>query len=430
MSVADRLVDESTPAAPGGACPVGPTARSFNPLASPNFADLHPLLANARRETPVLFSEELHMWVVTRYDDALEILRDPDTFSSSTRPVILSQFVDEARSILEDTHTFAAPNMGFDGRPDHDRLRRPVSGYFSAKGVSRLEPRIRELASQQLDQIPATCPADLMDTFARPLASRIILEIAGLPLDDFDLIMRYHDSTAAFFFGAPSPEVQVPLARDVKEWENYLVDFVAERQRQPQDDLTSHLLGKIARGEAEYTPEEVISFVSFDIVTVGVRPTAFAIVNLCRELLLHERRYWGLLRDDPTLFDNVFNESLRRSALSIGVFRQATRDVEINGSLIPKGSVVWVLICSTSRDEKQFADADAFDPHRPNLGSSLHFSHGLHYCLGSVLARGVTRIGLEVLMDRYPSLRLVPDQSIEFEPSINLMVPKTMLVEW
>jgi cytochrome P450 len=406
-----------------------PTPTRFDPFASPDFAGLHDLLKRTRDESPVLFSEDLHMWVVTRYDDALAVLRDPDVFTSSTRPVILSQFVDEARTLLERTHTFAAPNMGFDGNPDHDRLRRPVARYLSARGVAAIEPRIRRIAAACLDRVPATGTFDLMGTFARPLADAVILDLVGVPAEDHERVLRYQEATNAFFFGAPPPDVQVPYAREVVAFEDYLADLVDRRRGDPRDDLTSHLLEQVAEAEADYTDDELISLLAFDIVTAGIRPIAFAIVTMCRQLLEGDRTQWELLAQNPSRFDGAFSESLRRYGLSLGVYRQAAKDVEVAGVTIPAGGVVWVMVCSAGHDESRFACPATFDPERTNLGSSLHFSHGLHYCLGASLARAATRVGLEALMARHRGLRVVADQQLTYEPSFNLMVPQRFLVD-
>lgn len=412
------------------AIPTAPTG--FDPFRTPDFADLHDQLKRARAESPVLYSDELHMWVVTRYDDALAVLRDPDVFSSSTRAVILSQFVDEARTILERTHTFAAPNMGFDGDPDHDRLRRPVARYLSARGVAELEPRLRRIAGDRLARVPDTATFDLMGTFARPLADSIILDLVGVPEADHARVLRYQEATNAFFFGAPSPDVQVPYARDVVAFEEYLADLVEQRRRQrhrpPQSDVISYLLARMAAGEADYTDAELVSLLAFDIVTAGIRPIAFALVTMCRQLLEGDRSQWELLARDPSRFDDAFAESLRRRGLSLGVYRQATRDAEVAGVTIPAGGVVWIMVCSASHDEGRFPDPGTFCPGRTNLGGSLHFSHGLHYCLGASLARAATRVGLEALMARYPRMSVVADQRLEYEPSYNLMVPTRFLV--
>jgi cytochrome P450 len=349
-------------------------------------------------------------------------------FSSSTRPVILSQFPEEVQQILGTTQTFAAPNMGFDANPDHDRLRRPVARYLSARGVSELEARIRAIAADCLAKLPDTGTFDLMGSFARPLADAVILDFVGVPAEDHAKVLGYQEATNAFFFGAPDPEAMVDYARDVVRFEEYLAELVELRRNDPKDDLTSKLLQQLADGEADYTDEELISLLAFDIVTAGIRPIAFAIVTMVRQLLEGDRGQWDLLAQDPSRFDNAFAEALRRRGLSMGVYRQATKDVEVAGVTIPAGGVVWVMVCSASHDETHFADPDTFDPERPNLGGSLHFSHGLHYCLGASLARAATRVGMEALMGRYPGMTVDADQQLTYEPSFNLMVPAQFLV--
>lgn len=396
---------------------------------TPGSPGLHPLLKRLRDEAPVFFSEELGTWVVTRYDDVAGILKDAELFPSSTRSFILAGVPAEVREVLEDTCTFTAPNMGFDGSPVHERLRRPVTQYFSHRGVARLESRITGIAERHVRAFPAEPPADLVEAYARPLSADIVIELAGLPAADHDRILRYHRALNDFFFGQPPEHLQLGYAKDVKEWEGYLAGVIAERRRAPRDDLISLLTRKVARGEAQYSDEELISFFSFDIVTAGIRPTGFALVNLCNELLSEPER-WESLREEPARFDGLFHETLRRSGLALGVFRKTAADAQVGGVAIPAGAAVWALTASANRDERHFPHPDAFDPHRPLLGSSLHFSQGLHYCLGVNLARMVTRAGLTALMRHRPGLRLVRGQERVYEPGINVIAPARLLLEW
>ncbi|MBZ4320467.1 cytochrome P450 [Streptomyces huiliensis] len=415
-------------APPAGGCPFGPNGAGFDPFGTPGFADLYQQLKTAREKAPVFYSERYRMWIVSRYDDVLEILKDAESFSSSTRPIILSNFSDEVRGLLEETHTFAAPNLAFDGRPAHDRLRGPVAKYFSAKAMLRREGRIREIMTRCFKEIPEGSPFDLVASFARPAASRVLIDLAGLPVADHDRIMRYHEAVNGFFFGIPPAEKQVGYARDVRELEAYLADVIEWCRENPRDGLIGYLLDLVAKGEADYSEAELISLISFDILAAGIRPAGFVVVNMCRELL-RDPRHWDGLRADPSLFDDYFNEALRRSGIGLGVFRRTTTDVEVAGVRIPEGSMIWTMVSSADYDESRFPDSEVFDPHRKNLAASLHFSQGLHYCLGSYLARTVARVGIELLMERHPGLRLVPDQVIEYESSINLMIPAGLLVE-
>jgi cytochrome P450 len=411
-----------------GGCPFGPDGAGFNPFGSSDFADLYQQLEIARNESPIFYSEPFRMWIVSRHDDVLKILKDADRFSSSTRPIILSSFPDEVRAVLEKTHTFSAPNLAFDGQPAHDRLRGPVAKYFSARAMIRRESRMREIITRCFEEITDGSPLDLVESFARPAASRVIIDLAGLPAEDHDKIMRYHRAVTAFFFGKPEPEDLLGYAEDVRELEAYLADVIEQCRTDPRDGLISYLLDLVAKGEADYSTAEMISLISFDILAAGIRPAGFVLVNMCRELL-RDPQHWDSLRADSSLFDSAFNEALRRSGIGIGVFRATTTDVEVAGVPIPEGAALWVLVSSANYDESRFPNPMVFDPHRKGLASSLHFSQGLHYCLGSYLARTIARVGIELLMQRHPGMRLVQDQVIEYEPSINLMIPARLLVE-
>ena len=411
------------------ACPFGPGGRDFKPFQEQNYHWLHALLKKARHEAPVFHSDDLNLWVVSKRDDVVEILRDDERFSSSVRHVILANLVDEAREILAGTDTFASANMGFDHVPDHTRLRRPFVKYFSARGVQVHETNIRRVAGAELDGWPADPPVDLVHDYARPLAIKVIMDIIGLPAADYELVAHYGEAVHSFFFGSIPPDDQIRFARDLREWEEYLKAFVEHRRREEADDLTTYLLRKIDRGEADYRPDEIIGFLSFDIVGAGMRSTSFALPNLCHELL-RERRYWDALRENPALHDSMFAEALRRSALGLGLFRQTTADAEVAGVRIPAGEIVWVMTSSANYDEDYFPEPEVFDPTRQNLHESVGFGHSLHFCLGQNLARLVTRIGTLELMRRYPALALTEDQRIEYDPSINVMVMKRLLVQW
>ncbi|MEU4210890.1 cytochrome P450 [Streptomyces sp. NPDC026206] len=426
-SISSRTGTDTGTAAQG--CPLLSPESVAATFLSHGSADLHPVLKSLRDEAPVFYSEDLRMWIVSRYDDVSWILKNSELFPASTRSIIMSSYPPEVRDLLRSTNTFTAPNMGFDGPPAHDRLRKPVVPYFSAKGVRRLESRINEIAGLRAGEIPSEPPVDLVEAYARPLANTVVIELAGFPLGDYDRIVRYHHAVNEFFFGRPPAHLQLEYAKDIREWEEYLAHIIGMRRRLPQDDLISLLTQKVARGEADYTEGELISLISFDIVTAGFRPTSFALINLCKELLQDPDRL-RTLREEPDRFDGLFNETLRRSGPALGVFRMTAAEVEVGGVLIPAGSVLWVMTASANRDERHFPEPDSFDPHRPHLAGSLHFSQGLHYCLGANLARTVTRAGITALLRHRPGLRLVPDQAQVYEPSINVVAPARLLAEW
>ncbi|GAA2717058.1 MULTISPECIES: cytochrome P450 [Streptomyces] len=417
------------PRTDGQGCPLLSSASIAATFLAHGSPQLYPVLKDMRDSAPVFFSEDLGLWIITRYADVSTALKDARRFPASTRSVIMAGYPPDVRDVLRRTATFTAANMGFDGPPDHDRLRRPVAQYFSARGAQRLEPRIRRTVRRVVAGLPELPPTDLARDFARPVADHVVVELAGLPAEDHDLIVRHHRAVNAFFFGRPPAELQLAYAHDVLEWEEYLAGIVARRRARPQDDLISLLTRRTAEGHARYSDAELISLLSFDVVTAGFRPTSFALVALLHALLAEPGR-WDGLRQDFASFDAVFQEILRHSGPALGVFRTAAEDTELGGVRIPAGASLWLMTASANRDERRFAEPDVHDPGRAHLTSSLHFSQGLHRCLGANLARTVAREALAALMRHRPGLRLVPGQKWEYEPSINVVAPTRLLATW
>ncbi|MEV4439662.1 cytochrome P450 [Streptomyces sp. NPDC049577] len=417
------------PRADGQGCPLLSSASIATTFLSHGSSQLYPVLKNLRDNAPVSFVRELGLWIVTRYEDVSTVLKDARRFPASTRSVIMQGCRPEVRDVLRRTATFTAPNMGFDGPPDHDRLRSPVAQFFSARGARRLEPRVRATARRCIARLPAEPPVDLVEEYARPLANKVVIDLAGLPAEDYDLIVRHHRAVNDFFFGRPPEHLRLALAHDVLAWEEYLAGIIARRRSEPGDDLISMLVRKTAEGEADYSEAELISLISFDMITAGFRPTSFALVNLFRELLEEPER-WQRLREEPATFDAVFNEILRHSGPALGVFRVTAVPVELGGVPVPAGAPLWLVTASANRDERRFPEPDVHDPGRAHLTSSLHFSQGLHRCLGANLARTVAREAVTALMRHRPGLRLIQGQTWQYEPSINVVAPTRLSATW
>jgi cytochrome P450 len=126
------------------------------------------------------------------------------------------------------------------------------------------------------------------------------------------------------------------------------------------------------------------------------------------------------MKTDQDLIPDVVEELLRLSSPNQGLFRIATRDSEIRGVAIPKGSAVWVMFGSANRDERVFENPSEFDPYRKNLHAHLALGKGVHYCLGAALARLEARVGLEVLSERIESFSVVEETNLRYAGSFIL----------
>jgi cytochrome P450 len=167
----------------------------------------------------------------------------------------------------------------------------------------------------------------------------------------------------------------------------------------------------------------------FILLIAGHETTTGLLGNALRQLLSRPS-LWDDLRRRPSLIPQAVEEVLRFDSSVVSGRRVTTRPVEVAGVTIPEGSAVVLLLGAANRDEAQFPDAERFDIHRPNAAHHLAFGFGVHYCLGAALARLEARVVLEVLTQRLPNLRLVPEQEVEFLPNAAFRCPQRLLLEW
>jgi cytochrome P450 len=136
------------------------------------------------------------------------------------------------------------------------------------------------------------------------------------------------------------------------------------------------------------------------------------------------------VRRDAAVMANAVEEGLRRRGSAPGHFRIATRDVEVAGTAIPAGSLLWLVYISAGHDEEHFPAPRAFDVHRANADHHLAFGRGRHMCMGAPLARLMARVGLQALYERIPALRMVPDQRLDYLPNLTVLTLKRLAVSW
>jgi cytochrome P450 len=209
---------------------------------------------------------------------------------------------------------------------------------------------------------------------------------------------------------------------------HYCQDFVQRRIHERTDDFTSGLLN-IRDADPTALSQEEITSVIYGFSFAGHETTTNLIANTVRQLLLH-REAWNVLCDDPGLIPNAVEEALRFDTSVITWRRITARATEIGGIPVPQGARLLLLLGSAGHDSAQFEDPDTFHIGRANSKDHLAFGKGIHFCLGAPLARMQVRIVLELLSQRLPSLRLMPDQDLRFSPNISFRGPEHLWVEW
>jgi cytochrome P450 len=403
-------------------CPV-----PFNPLVPPHLEDPYPVYAQAREEAPVFFSPIHGAWVVTRYEDVLAILRDPRRFSSAHRfrnpvapsPAVqaeLAQLPAEIRLLVNEDP------------PTHRRTRNLVSQAFSPKHVMAMAPRIHAIAHDLVDQFCAVGKADLVRQYTYPLPMRVLLEFVGLPVEDADFIKQWCQEHILLNVPGMSEEQQLKSARTEVAFRRYADTLIAERRHHPQPDLLSALIHAEVDGERSLDDRELNALLQ-QLLFAGHETTT----NLLSSTFFHLLRQpdlWHALQAHPSLVPNAVEEGLRYDAPIPGMFRTATQDVHVAGVAIPAGARIFLAFASANRDEGRFATPEQFDVGRVNADKHLSLGHGIHFCLGATLARLEARIGIEVLLQRLPDLRLVPGQQITYLPSLINRAMQHLYVIW
>jgi cytochrome P450 len=397
----------------------------YVPLDPAHTADPHAFYARARREAPVFFSPAINAWVVSRYEDVVAVVMDHRRFAQAIARAGLerSPGVKAAR----DKPLFAK-SLGSVDPPKHTRLRGSVSRALSARRIAQVEPRIRALTDELIDQFEPRGQADFMARFAHPFPVIVIGSLFDLPEADFRLIQQWGDDISALVGGRLSPDDQARCAQSIVALQGYALDLAERRRQEPRDDLASDLITSVDAGQAQLSSDEVAAMLQ--VLLLGAIPNTRRFLGNCLHRLLAEYRHWQAIVDDPGRIPALVEEALRMDGPTLTSFRTTTEEVELGGKTIPKGALVQVLWASANRDESVFTDPETFDPGRARSVGHLQFGHGVHYCVGAPLARLEMRIALEQLSARMPSLHLVQGQPVTYTGNLFARGPEQLLVAW
>jgi cytochrome P450 len=410
-----------------GAAPGCPVHESFDPLAADFLADPYTCLAVLpREEQPLFFAPSIGYYVVTRYADIEQVFMDPAAYSAAVAQAPLVPVVPEAQRILLAGGHKPQPSMVSLDEPEHARLRKPAARAFSMKRVTALVPVIEATTARLLDAVGPAPEFDLVAALAFPLPANIVFSLMGVPERDYAELKHWSGYRAALGWGRPAPEDQIEIAAGMAAYRGYLRDLVDAKAGAPGDDLTSDLL-VIHRENPERLTLEEIASILFSLSFAGHETTTGLIGNTVRRLLEAPER-WSAIAADPGLIPGAVEETLRYDP-SVPVWRRVTtRPVTLAGVELPAGARLFLWLAAAGRDAAVFTEPDVFDVHRPDSGRHLAFGKGLHYCLGANLGKLEARIAVTALADRYPRLRLAPDQQLAFHPNISFRGPQVLTV--
>ncbi|WP_225409113.1 cytochrome P450 [Stigmatella hybrida] len=400
---------------------------AYNPFKGPHLQTPYPFFARLRKEAPVSFNSMLGMWLVSRQEDINEVLNNAPSYSSASMLTSASVLTDEALAILGPGPILHDSPLNTDP-PAHTRLRRLLQRGFLPARIARQEASTRQLANTLIDTFIHKGRVDLVSEFTYPFPMHVILSMVGVPHEDMDRVKRWCDDLFGLIFSQVPPEAQPAMARGIVEYRDYCADLIAQRRREPREDLTSYLVHTEPGADSLNTPE-LISLLGGSLIGAGHEATT-AQLGLILLNLLEQPERWQALCENPSLIPRAVEECIRLESASHGMVRTAVEDVRIGGVMLPKGSRLLLLYSSANHDEAGHANPEQYDLHRQNL-HHLGFGHGVHYCLGSHLARLEMCVAIELFVQRLPGLRLVANQDVGYHQELLILRNITQLqVEW
>ena len=402
-----------------------PVDLAFRPYENPYLENPIPFLARARQESPVFFSRQMNLWVVTRYDDVVTMLKDPRRFSSKNWFTTSARLSPATLQILKGTmFDSASGGLVQTDPPIHTRLRRALTGAFSTRLIAQLEHQIRTLTTNLIDAFPAQDPLDFAEHFARKLSVQVLCRLIGIPDADGDWVRQSCDEVEMLFIQTLPEDQQQARAHAYIDLFNYMGNILDQRQISPQEDLATAFQNS---GQDKLSRSEFIELL-ITMLTAGIGTSTHFLPSCL--LLLLEQGYWEKLDHSPEYLGKVVDEALRIVSPVQGIFRMTTQEVQVGDTTIPAGVLIYGMVASANRDEQHFPDSDMIDLQREKISLHMAFGQGIHHCIGAPVVKLEARIALEILHQRFPGLRVVADHPpLRYIPGLLMRGMEQLFVE-
>ncbi|MFE7619099.1 cytochrome P450 [Streptomyces sp. NPDC057496] len=406
--------------------PSSPSAADarFDPWSPAFVADPYPAYAALRAAGRVHRFEPTDQWLVPHHADVSALLRD-----RRLGRTYLHRFTHEEFGRTpppaehEPFHTLNGQGLLDLEAPDHTRIRRLVSKAFTPRTVEQLVPTVRRLAAELVDSFVEAGGGDLLTAVAEPLPVAVIAEMLGIPESDRAPLRPWSAAICGMFELNPSDETARAAVRASLDFSAYLRELIEERRKNPGTDLISALIA--AHDEGERLSEQEMISTCVLLLNAGHEATVNTTVNGWWTLLRHPEQLAALRADHGLLLTAI--EELMRYDTPLQMFeRWVLDDIEIDGTVIPRGSEVALLFGSANRDPARFTDPDTLDLARQD-NPHITFGAGIHFCLGAPLARVELAASFGELLRRAPDMRLVAEP--EWNPGYVIRGLKELRVE-
>ncbi|MET7452740.1 cytochrome P450 [Streptomyces sp. NPDC005574] len=374
---------------------------AFDPWDPAFLADPYPAYAALRARGRVQYYEPTRQWLVPHHADVSALLRDRRLGRAYRHRFSHEEFGRTAPPPEhEPFHVLNDHGMLDLEPPDHTRIRRLVSKAFTPRTVERLRPYVHGLAGELVDALVEAGGGDLLTDVAEPLPVAVIAEMLGIPESDRAPLRPWSADICGMYELNPSGEAADRAVRASVEFSDYLRELIAARREAPGDDLISGLIAAHDEGE-RLTEQEMISTCVL-LLNAGHEATVNATVNGWWALFRNPDQL-AALRADHSLVPSAVEELMRYDTPLQLFERWVLDEIEVDGTVIPRGAEIAMLFGSANHDPEVFADPGRLDLARAE-NPHISFSAGIHYCIGAPLARIELAASMRALLEKAPTL--------------------------
>ena len=370
-------------------------------------SDPYPIWKRLRDEQPLYYNQRYDFFAVSRFEDVDRCSIDWETYISGKGTLL---------ELIKSGMELPPGSIIFEDPPAHHIHRRILARVFTPRSINDLEPKVREFCARSLDPLVEAGGFDFIADLGAQMPMRTIGMLLGIPESDQEALRDRIDEGLRLT-ESEMPDFDASFGEGLSAG-NGFEEYIEWRATHPSDDLMTNLLQAEFEDETgtvrNLTRQEVLGYVN--LLAAAGNETTTRLIGWTGKVLADHPDQRQELVEDRTLVANAIEELLRYESPSPVQARYVTKDVELYGQTVPLGSVMLLLTASGNRDDRHFPDGDRFDIHR-TIDHHLAFGYGIHFCLGSALARLEGRLALDEVLQRFPSWEVDWDNAVQARTS-------------